>query len=73
MRGLAGRLAPNVRSVQGSDLDRARDAGYDDSGSLEETLDSLHAIGVSADPVTREALGETSCRRGEAGFSVGRR
>lgn len=56
MTGLVDHLPADAEVVQGSDLGRAREAGYDDGGGLEQLADSTLATGVIPDPLTNQNL-----------------
>lgn len=49
---LAAHLPADAQTVNGSDLVRAREAGFEDSGSSEDLSQSAQATGVMSDPLT---------------------
>jgi hypothetical protein len=54
--GLVDHMPTDAGVVQGSDLARAREAGYDDGGDVANMADSVLATGVMPDPVTHQSL-----------------
>lgn len=56
LSGLAEHLTDDPSYVGGSDLSRARDAGFDDSGDSEALYESVLATGVSPDPLVQRSL-----------------
>lgn len=55
--------------LQGGDLVRARQAGYDDDGDLEALSDAQRRTGTLPDPVTWEALQRYEREAGQNGFA----
>lgn len=51
-----GERLPDGAYLEGADLDRARQAGYDDDGDLQQLFDAQMRTGALPDPVTRQAL-----------------
>lgn len=49
-------LSSDVTTLEGIDLERARDAGLDDSGPFPDAVAELVELGLSADPLTRETF-----------------
>ena len=52
---LVDHLPADVENVEGSDLGRARAAGYDDDGDVFQLADSVLATGVAPDPLSDES------------------
>jgi hypothetical protein len=69
--GLVDHMPAETVAVQGSDLVRARQAGYDDSGELEDLGESVTATAVSPDPLSHERLRQFREESDLAGYEPG--